>query len=180
MKWLTKFVGFKVLEYFLVHPSGEIYLNELARELNISKGSVKTYCDELVECGIILETEKGNLRLFRLNRDDFAVRAIVKAYYLLKLKSLGIERLAEGCTSLAIYGSFATGNIDSRSDLDILVIGQEDDINRDRLREIDEKLRREIQLTVLPYYRWEKMKRERDRFAESILKNYVLIRGVEL
>lgn len=74
MNWQNKFVGFRVLEFFLTHPSVEIHLNELARNLEISQGSAKSYCDALVEEGLILESSKGNLRLFRLNRDDFAVR----------------------------------------------------------------------------------------------------------
>jgi DNA-binding transcriptional ArsR family regulator len=119
MDWLRKFVGFKVLEFFLTHPSLEIHLNELARHLEISQGSTKSYCDAFVDEGLILERIKGNLRLFRLNRDDFVVREMMKAYHLVKLKHLGIEHLAEGCTSLAIYGSFARGDIDERSDLDL-------------------------------------------------------------
>ena len=67
MIWMRKFVGFRVLERFLTHPSEEIHLTELARELKISPASAKTYCDALVEDGLILEEAKGNLRLFRLN-----------------------------------------------------------------------------------------------------------------
>ena len=105
---------------------------------------------------------------------------MIKAYYLLKLKRLGIERLAEGCTSLAIYGSFARGDIDERSDLDLLVIGEESDVNRDGILKLQDSLGREVQLTVLPYYRWETMKKEGDRFAESVLRKHVLVSGVEL
>jgi uncharacterized protein len=179
MASLRKFVGFKVLELFLTHPSLEIHLNELARELEIARGSAKSYCDALVDEELILDRKKANLRLFRLNREDFAVREMMKAYYLLKLKHLGIERLAEGCTSLAIYGSFARGDIDERSDLDLLAIGEESEVNRDRILKLQDSLGREVQLTVLPYYRWESMKKEGDRFAESVLRKHVLVSGVE-
>lgn len=180
MDRLKNFVGFKVLEFFLTHPSGEIHLNELARNLEIARGSAKSYCDAFVDEGLILESSKGNLRLFRLNRDDFAVREMTKAYYLLKLKHLGIDHLAEDCTSLAIYGSFARGDIDERSDLDLLVIGKESNLDRDKVLKLQDALGREVQLTLLPYYRWETMKKEGDRFTESVLRKHVLVSGVEL
>ncbi len=169
-----------MLEFFLNHPSLEIHLNELARNLEIARGSAKSYCDAHVNEGLILESSKGNLRLFRLNRDDFAVREIMKAYYLLKLKHLGIEHLAEGSISLAIYGSFAVGDIDERSDLDLLVIGEDGSVDRDKVLKLQDTLGREVQLTLLPYYRWETMKKEGDGFAESVLRKHVLVSGVEL
>jgi predicted nucleotidyltransferase len=180
MDWPSKFVGFRVLEFFLIHPSSEVHLNELARNLDIARGSAKSYCDVFVDEGLILESSKGNLRLFKLNRDDFAVKELMRAYYLLKLKHLGIEHLAEGYTSLAIYGSFARGDIDERSDLDLLVIDEESSVDRDKVLKLQDALNREVQLTLLPYYRWETMKKNGDTFAESVLKKHILVSGVEL
>lgn len=179
MDWQSKFVGFRLLEFFLTHPSLVSHLNELARNLEIARGSAKSYCDAFVAEGLILESSKGNLRLFKLNRDDFAVREVIRAYYLLKLKHLGIERIAEG-TSLAIYGSFAQGDIDELSDLDLLVIGEESNVDRDIVLKLQDALGRVVQLTVLPFYRWETMKKEGDKFAESVLRKHVLVSGVEL
>jgi hypothetical protein len=108
-------VGFRALEPFLIHPSLEIHLNDLARELEIARGSAKSYCDDLVDERLILDRKKANLQLFRLNRDDFAVREMVKAYYLLKLKYLSIERLAEGCTSLPFTAVLPEGTLMSKA-----------------------------------------------------------------
>jgi len=47
MVLLCKGVGFRVMEFFLTYPSLEIHQNELARRLEISPASVKTYSDEL-------------------------------------------------------------------------------------------------------------------------------------
>ena len=105
---------------------------------------------------------------------------MTKACYLLKLKHLGIDHLAEDCTSLAIYGSFARGDIDERSDLDLLVVGEESNLDRDKVLKLQDALGREVQLTLLPYYKWETMKKEGDRFAGSILRKHVLVSGVEL
>ena len=174
-----KFVGFKVLEYFITHPSEEIHLKELSRKLGISPGSAKVYCDAFVRDDLLLAEKKGNLKLFKLNNHDFAVKELKKTYYIVLLKELGIENLANGI-SLAIYGSFASGSFDERSDLDVLVVGEEENVNRSFALVLQEKLGRDVQLTVIPYYRWEKLKREGDGFAESVLRNHVLIKGAEL
>jgi len=173
-----KFVGFKMLEYFITRPSAEVHLKELSRNLGISPGSAKIYCDIFERDGILRVRRKGNLKLFTLN-NNFAVRELKKAYCAILLKELGIEKIAENCTSLAIYGSFASGDFDEKSDLDILVIGEEN-VNRDLIIELQEKLGKEIQVTVLPYYRWERMKKEGEKFAESVLRNHILIKGAEL
>ncbi len=104
----------------------------------------------------------------------------MRAYHLLLLRKLGIENIAQGCITLAIYGSMASGNLDERSDLDILVIGDEKVSDRDGIHELEERLGREVQLTVLPYFQWERLKREGDKFSESVLRNHVLVKGAEL
>ena len=61
-------MGFRVLELFLTHPSLEIHLNELARSLEIARETPRATA---MSEGLILDRNKANLRLFRLNRDDF-------------------------------------------------------------------------------------------------------------
>jgi len=180
LEHFKKFTGFKVLEYFILHPACEIHLKELARTLKISPGSAKLYCDLFESEDILISKRKGNLRLFRLNNDDFAVKEIKKTYYLVLLKEKGIQDICKNCSSLAIYGSFASGEFDEKSDLDILVIGNKEDINYQLLHEIEDKVGVRFQLTVIPFYKWEKMKEEKDHFTESVIRKHLLIKGAPL
>jgi uncharacterized protein len=95
-------------------------------------------------------------------------------------RKMRIEDIAQGCISLVIYGSMASGSMDERGDLDILVLGDEKYSDRDGVLKLEGRLGREVQLTVLPYFQWEKMKREGDKFSESVLRNHVLVKGAEL
>ncbi len=175
-----KFAGFKLLEYFILNPTNEIHLKELARHLKMSPGSVKTYCDIFEKEGILISERKGNLRILRLNNEDFAVKEIKKAYFSLLLKEIGIEEVCKDCISIAVYGSFASGEFDEKSDLDIIIIGEKKNIDYSILRKIEERINRNIQLTVIPFYKWEKMKKEKNPFAESVVKKHILIKGVPL
>lgn len=175
-----KFVGFKILEYFLSHPTEQTYLKELAKKIQVSPRSVKLYCDLFEKEGIIKRIVRGNLHLFSTNNDNFRVREMKRAYFINLLTEMNIESIAEGCTSIALYGSHASGNYDEQSDIDILVIGEEEHVRRDILVKIMEDVGKEIQITTIPFYKWEKMKENRDPFAESIIRNHILIKGAEL
>ena len=175
-----KFVGFKILEYFILNPTKTTYLKELAKKLDISPRSVKIYCDMFVKEGLIDREIKGNLHLFSTNNENFRIRQIKRAFFINILAELGIEKISEECNSIAIYGSHASGNYDEKSDIDLLIIGNEKQTNRDLVLKIMNKIGKEIQLNVISMTNWEKMKKESNAFTKSILRNHVLIKGAEL
>lgn len=175
-----KFVGFRVLAWFLTHPTGEIHINKLAREIGVSPASVKAYADAFERDGLITVTRLGTARLLSLDNDSFAVRELKRACMALLLARAGIEDLAPESIAVAVYGSTAAGTFDERSDIDILIIGDESQVDHGRVPALEAETDREVQLTVVPYYRWERMKEEGDPFVASVLQNHMLVRGTRL
>lgn len=175
-----KFVGFRVLEFFIQSPLREIHLKGLSRALEISSRSAKIYCDLFENAGVLVSERKGNLRIFRLNNDAFAVKELKKAYFAVLLKEIGVEKICDGCSSIAVYGSFASGEFDEKSDLDLLVIGDKKCVDFSLLGKIERTLHRNIQVTVLPFFKWKKLKKAGDGFAENVLRKHVLVKGVPL
>jgi len=175
-----KFVGFRVLAWFLTHPTGEIHINKLARELGVSPGSVKSYADAFERDGLLTVTRLGTARLLSLDNDSFAARELKRACMALLLIRAGIEEIAPESIAVAIYGSTAAGTFDEQSDIDILIIGDESQVDHDRVPALEAETDREVQLTVVPYYRWERMKEEGDPFVTSVLQNHMLVRGARL
>lgn len=175
-----KFVGFRVLAWFLTHPTGEIHINKLAREIGVSPGSVKSYADAFERDGLLTVTRLGTARLLSLDNDSFAARELKRACMALLLIRAGIEEIAPESIAVAIYGSTAAGTFDEQSDIDILIIGDESQVDHDRVPALEAETDREVQLTVVPYYRWERMKEEGDPFVTSVLQNHMLVRGARL
>jgi len=174
------FIGFKVLEFFLKNPSKEIHIRKLSRELEISPESAKTYCALFKKENILNERKQANLKLFRLNNENYLSKEFKKTYHLAYFKELGIEKIAKNEVSLAIYGSYASGKFDEKSDLDIIIIGENKDIDNKKLMALKNKINKEIQLTVIPYYKWGIMKKKGESFSKTVLKNHILIKGAEL
>lgn len=61
IKEFRSFVGNRILGWFLMHPTAQRSINQLARELGVSPSSVKRYADLLVRDGFITVTLAGTV-----------------------------------------------------------------------------------------------------------------------
>ncbi len=151
-----------------------LHLREIARQANITPSETKRELDNLVKLGILKKEKKGNLVLFYTNKKCPFLNELQNLY----LKTDGIYPILKKELSYLnlkfaiVYGSMAKGNFDEKSDIDILLIGE--DINEDKLiktiMKTQKKTNREIN-----YILWnEKELREKIKnkgaFINSVLK----------
>jgi uncharacterized protein len=176
----SKFVGNKILGWFLSHPTTSVSLNELARELEVSPGSVKRFSDLFYREHIVDMKKIGTAHMLTLNNSSHIVKELKKTFMVLKLWEGKLGELAPNAISLVVYGSTALGNFDEKSDIDILVIGTEKEVDYTLVPEIETKVGHELQVTVIPYYEWESRKENGDPFVLSVLTKHILLEGEEL
>ncbi|MFH0973562.1 MAG: nucleotidyltransferase domain-containing protein [Candidatus Micrarchaeota archaeon] len=174
------FSGLRVFEWFLARPTRKIHFKELCRELGLSPLTVKTYCEEFVAREWLLDERQANLRIFSLNDGNYAIKAFKRAFFLDALRECGVEELVnDGVISFALYGSHASGDYDEKSDVDLLVVGRKEQVDYARVKALEKKTGKNIQLIVFSLNDWSE-KKVRNPFAQSILRNHVLIKGVAL
>jgi len=53
IKLFDKYASWKVLRYFALHPSEEVYVKEIAKKLNLSSGTCSKALRELLESQIL-------------------------------------------------------------------------------------------------------------------------------
>ncbi len=177
---LEDFSGIKLLSWFLENPTKKIHFKDLCRKLELGPPTVKKYCEEYIGYGWIEEERKANLRIFSLNNEDFVVKAIKRAYFLKKLSGLGIGQIVdENAISLALYGSYSSGEYDEKSDIDLIIVGNEENVEHEKLEEMKKKLKMDVQLTIFSLEKWESNK-DNDAFMNSVLRNNVLLKGAPL
>jgi predicted nucleotidyltransferase len=180
IKEFQKFVGNRVLGWFLMHPTTKCSINQLARELEVSPASIKRYTDLFIKDGILMVSRAGTAHLLFLHNDESIVQEMKRTCIMLLLREAGITEIARNAISLAVYGSAATGTFDEKSDIDILIIAEESEVDFGQVPMIEEKVGYELQITVIPYYRWEEMKQRGDPFSAGVLSHHVRFRGAEL
>lgn len=129
-KLFTSKARVKILELLLFDPASEFHIREVARRTGVSATYVRKELDQLCKINLVTETSLGNLKVYRINRDSPIVEDIKRIF--LKTDSLGgllSKELAEfGRIDYAlVYGSFAGGEENANSDIDLLLIGHVDE-----------------------------------------------------
>ena len=116
----------KVLAKFMNDPYDEFYLRELARILEMSPMTLKRSLDVLVNDGYIIKFRSKNQLLYKANIDAPFFKTQKVAFNLKLLDdALLVKKLTEritNLTSLVVYGSWAKGENDVNSDIDLLAI----------------------------------------------------------
>jgi predicted nucleotidyltransferase len=175
---LDSFAGFAILKLFLFNPRASFNINEVAKNSKFSVFPAKTYCDEFLKDGLLVVENVGNQRRFSLNNESPYVKELKKTFALLWFKDLGIDKLVKDTAySFSIYGSFANGEFDDNSDLDLLVIGQKQDVDFLLLSKFEKEINREIQLTIYNWVEWRKMEKAKEVFVTEVQKKHILLWG---
>jgi len=116
----------KVLSKLMDNPYTGFYLRETARDLDMSPMTVKRCLDLLLKDDLICKYAEKNNILFKVNMDNPVLTQMKIAYNLARIDDMGIIKKIldnnEGIVSITLYGSYATGTNDRKSDIDLLIV----------------------------------------------------------
>ena len=185
MELFKESASLTLLAFFLKNPSNQFYVKELARRLGLSPSSVSIATRKFELDGILESEERGLAKFYRLNNGSPLVRAFKVTYALARLQDAKlVERFLgadSSAISIALYGSYASGTYDERSDLNLLVLSQrEREVFEKPLRELEERLGLRIGLEVLKLGRWKELAKANDPLYRNIVSNHVLLFGSSL
>ncbi len=181
---LRKYADWRVIEFFLRHPTRKIYVKELAAELNVSSFTASRTLAAL-KVGSFLDCEELARAKFYSLADNPMTRALKKFRVLADLQAAKfVESLLksdEELVAVALYGSCATGEYDERSDVDVVVISDRpDSAFANAVRAASKKLGMQINHQVYTIGGWRDVA-DKDRvFYESIIRNVVILEGAGL
>lgn len=176
-----KFRGWNVLEFFLSNPNTKIHINKLARELKIGPQTSNRYL-RLYEAETLLDSESiGNVIQFYLNNRHPLVKELKRLYFNLLLHENNfINNLIQhnpSIINLLLYGSHASGEYSEKSDVDLLVISQNKEIDISAVKKLEKQLNKEVQVSVYTIGEWRKLTKKDDPFIKSVLSKHILLYG---
>jgi len=120
-------IRLRIVELLVSLPVKEFTGREIARLLGVSHSNVQRALRVLVEDGLASKKRTGRADVFSANRDHFTFKALRDLFKVKRELSDRIEQdllsaFQESGISVTVFGSYARGEADRRSDVDVLVI----------------------------------------------------------
>lgn len=142
----------KVLTFFYVNREARVYVRQLSAALDADSTNLSRELTRLAHEGFLSAEREGRQLYYSVNH----AYPYLKPIFALLQGSVGIEptlkkalQLVNGIESAWIFGSFAKGEADANSDIDLLIVGRPDQARLSReIRKTEKALHREVSYTV--------------------------------
>jgi len=165
----------KILLHFFTNTDDEMYLREMALILKEDPGNLSKELSKLEKEGIFKSQFRGKQKYFFLNKTYPLFNELKSIIF----KTIGIKGGLEkiinetsGVISAFIYGSFATGEENASSDIDLCLIVKDSVFNENnfisKINDFEKTISREINYIYYSEDEWEKQVNENDSFIINI------------
>ncbi len=114
----------KLLNWFLGHPTAEVFEREAKEKARVSAGAANSGLAALAKGGFLLMERAGRMKFFRLNRENPRIKQMKITHTLSRPVMEKLEKLRGPQARVFLYGSAARGEDVEESDIDILVVGE--------------------------------------------------------
>jgi predicted nucleotidyltransferase len=170
----------KVLTLFLENPHTGYYLRESARILNMDPMTVKRSLGLLVRGELLTKFEEKNRILYKANLENPTFRYIKIAYNLAWLqRKKVVDFLTDKMntlTSIILFGSYAKGENDEKSDIDILTIS----LSKNKpTAELAKLLERDVNLVNFTPAQWSNQAKNNKAFYLDVTIDGIVLYGTK-
>jgi predicted nucleotidyltransferase/predicted transcriptional regulator with HTH domain len=165
----------RVLALIFGQPDRSFYTSEIVRNVRSGTGAVDRELSRLAHSGLVTVEQVGNQKHYRANQES----PIFEELHRIVLKTMGLtEPLRQSLApsghkiqAAFVYGSVAKGADTARSDIDLMVIG--DDLTYtdlyEGLQKAENTLRRRVNPTVLSPQEWRRKARQKDSMITKLI-----------
>ncbi len=163
-----------ILAALLGQPEKTWYVSELARRMGVPSSSLQRELQDLTTVGILKNHRQGRMAYYQANTDSpvFAeLRGLIlKTAGLVDVLAEALKPLVAKLRLVFVYGSIASGNEKSDSDIDLMVVGKVAPAELALpLRRARELLGRDINPTVYTPAEFDKKRNSKDTFLSQVL-----------
>jgi len=164
----------KLLGWFLTHPDESYFVRQLASILKEDPTNTSRELSKLETLGILTSLRERNLKRFQVNRECpfyAEIKGLVfKTIGLLGQLKAAIDNIS-GAKIAFVYGSYARGEENATSDMDLLIVGEVDiDELDEMIVDLEKKMGRTVNYVLYDKDEFNAKRRAKDGFLMDVLK----------
>lgn len=167
-------LGMKILTFLARHPEQEFYMREIAKSINKSVGGTHKALKSLQTMAFVVEKKSGKNTYYMINVANPSVKNFKIFMTTTEMNQL-ITDLKKITEKIILFGSCATGDDTSESDIDLFILTQDTKKVNDYLKK--KRLERTIQAVVVNATGLVKLREKDKAFYQEINKGIVLRDG---
>ena len=123
-------LGLQILTFLARNPDKQFYIREIAKNMNKSVGGTHKTLKSLNEMGFIKENKSGKNIYYQINQKNPSIKNFKIFITINELTPL-VNKLKDISEKIILFGSCATGEDTSESDIDLLVLTNEkEEVNK--------------------------------------------------
>jgi predicted nucleotidyltransferase len=162
----------RILSLLILGGEGAMSTRAIAGKIKAQYSQVWSELRRLERAGLLQSETAGRMTLFRIDPECAILHEL--RTILIKTDGLGdaVRKAISGLQVDAafVYGSFADGTADLKSDIDLMVIGE---ARMDKLalaiRRLEKELSRPVNYSVFPMEEWKEKVRKADPFVVNVI-----------
>ena len=165
----------KALGWLLTHPDERYFVRQFAGILGEDSTNLSRELGRLARLGILTCREEGRQKYYQVNHDSPVFEELrglaVKTFAVADVVREALAPLTRRIRVAFVFGSFAEGRENAQSDIDLAIVGSTslDRVSR-LLRQAEDRLGREINVTIYPVAELQSKLEDGHHFVKSILK----------
>jgi predicted nucleotidyltransferase len=163
----------RLLALFMLNPGARFYAQILARSIGAQYSAVWKELVRLERAGVLQSDTSSHIKYYSLNPR----LPILNELRRIVLKTVGIGDAmrhaltnSEKIEAVFMYGSFASGEIDASSDLDLMIVGE---IKLQQIAptiaHLEKELGRAVNYTIFTRAEWDDRLKANDPFVANVL-----------
>lgn len=170
-----------ILRLFLQSPDQGFYTKEIARKTGIGSGTVNVFLRNIHKDNILTKEITGNTHVYRLNNEKELTKHLKIVHTLIDFEQNklieNLQKTNDTILSIVLYGSYANGENDSKSDIDLFLLLNEKKPVTTFLQQMEKKLKKTVTIQMMTIPEWHKLKEKDKIFYESILEKHIVLWG---
>jgi len=164
-------LGLQILIFLARNPDKQFYIREIAKNMDKSVGGTHKNLKSLKEMSFVKENKSGKNLYYQINQMNPSIKNFKIFMTINELAPL-VNKLKEMSEKIILFGSCATGQDTSESDIDLLILTNEKEKVNKYI--ISKRFDRKIQAVVINTGDLMKIKEKDKAFYQEIKKGITL------